>query len=400
MRRHLSHDRTFAIGFPKKGSKLENLTKIKECIAKLVCDSSSLEEQIRPVWAIFEQILQRKKIERIISRKTLTEINSGLNEELRMGEEEITKMLCFFHRVGTLIYFDEKDLNETIILDIQWFVNAFKSLINFSVNIQDTDYSRRFKNTGVIEDEELVKIWKDKAKERYILHKQMMLAYMERLGLLAMKHENMEDQNKPWYYIPSMNKRKFEDTDIDKGGSKSSILCFLFDENKQLPVFLFYGIVLKCMQIPKWSILRENDNICLYENAACFLFNHHIVVVCLCKFQIQVQVWVPAKEIIGVELLKEVQQSIEGKIREYKGYAYEIGYKCQNGLLNNENDNSFIAIKKFPVSKFEMCDRCEVKKKHYVDNKICWVGERSEKDLFYYNWILLLVITAKIKTYK
>lgn len=99
MRRHLNHDRTFAIGFPKNGSKLENLTDIKKCIAKLVRDSKSFEEQIRPVWAIFEQILQRKKIERIISRKMLTEINNRLNEELRMDEEEITKMLCFFHRV-------------------------------------------------------------------------------------------------------------------------------------------------------------------------------------------------------------------------------------------------------------------------------------------------------------
>lgn len=48
----------------------------------------------------------------------LIEINSGLNEELRMGEEEIIKMLCFFYRVGILIYFDEKDLNEIIIFDI------------------------------------------------------------------------------------------------------------------------------------------------------------------------------------------------------------------------------------------------------------------------------------------
>lgn len=48
----------------------------------------------------------------------LIEINNRLNEELRMDEEEIIKMLCFFYRVGILIYFDEKDLNEIIIFDI------------------------------------------------------------------------------------------------------------------------------------------------------------------------------------------------------------------------------------------------------------------------------------------
>lgn len=377
LRIHLHHDRTFAIGFPRKGSKLENLTDIKKCIAKLVQDSKYFEEKMRPVWAIFERILQRKKVKRIMSRKKLAKINSDLEEELRMNEEEITKMLCFFHRVGTLLYFDEKGLNETIILDIQWFVNAFKSLIKFHVNIKGTDYTHeRIKRTGVIQDEELTEIWKSKANDRHIKYKQSILAYMERLGLLAMKYENtsdVNDESKPWYYIPSLNKRKFENTDIGKGGSKSSILCFQFDETKELPLFLFYGIVLKCMQIPKWYIHQEKEEPCLYENVACFLFLNHIVIVCLCKYQIQVQVWVPANGKYDANLREKVQKSIEGKIQEYNGYTYKIGYKCQNGLLNVEEDNSFIAKEEFPDSK--LCDRCTIGKMHYVDNEICWVGE-------------------------
>lgn len=371
LRRHLHLKQTFAIGFPKTESELENLSDIKKCIAQLVCDSKSFKERIRPVWAIFEHILQRMKTQRIISRKELSEKNVHLSEEFRMNDEEVTKMLCYLHRVGTVLYFDEEGLNETIILDIQWFVNAFKSLLHFTVDVDDSDYSRD-SSTGVIKDKNLTEIWKSKAKEEYILHKEKILPYMERLGLLAMQHET-----KPWYYIPSMNKRKFKNTDIDMGGPKSSILCFQFDENKQLPVFLFYGIVLKCMQIPKWSILRENEKICLYENAACFKWLDHIVVVCLCKHQIQVQVLVPAKGKIDENILKEVEQSIENKIQEYKEYKYNIGYKCQNGRLNTENDNSFVAKTEFPVSK-HICDRCIVSKKHYVDNKICWVGKKAK----------------------
>lgn len=44
-------------------------------------------------------------------------------------------------------------------------------------------------------------------------------------------------------------------------------------------------------------------------------------------------------------------------------------------MLNDENDNLFIVIKKFFVLKFEICDRCRVSKKYYVDNEICWVCE-------------------------
>lgn len=368
LKRCLHPDRTFAIGFPKTESELENLTDIKKCIAKLVRGSTSFEDRIRPIWAIFEHILQRKKIKRIISRKMLTKINNRLNEELRIDEAEIQKILCFLHRVGTLLYFDEEGLNETVVLDIQWFVDAFKTIINVPVDKNDLDYSlQRFERTGVLDDEEIIKIWKSRAKEGHFSHKKEILAYMERLELLAKIYEN-----EALYYIPSMNKRKFENSDIYKEGSKSSILCFWFDEKGQLPVFIFYGIVLKCMKIPKWSVLRENDKICLYENSACFLFHCHIVVVCLYKYKIQVQVWVPARNRIGVNLLREIQQAVEGKIQEYKGYTYKIGYRCQNGILNTDDDNSFIAKAEFPVTTHN-CQNCKGSKTHFVDNTICWV---------------------------
>lgn len=103
------------------------------------------------------------------------------------------------------------------------------------------------------------------------------------------------------------------------------------------------------------------------------------MVVCLCKNQIQVQILVPAKGKIDVNVLQEVEQSIEREIQEYKEYKYDVGYKCQNGLLNTENDNSFIAKIEFPVSK-HICDRCIVSKKHYVDNKICWIPTEKPKN--------------------
>lgn len=134
--------------------------------------------------------------------------------------------------------------------------------------------------------------------------------------------------------------------------------------------------------------------ICLYENAACYSFLDHIVVVCLCKNQIQFQILVPAKGKIDVNVLQEVEQSIEREIQEYKEYKYDVGYKCQNGLLNTENDNSFIAKIEFPVSK-HICDRCIVSKKHYVDNKICWVGEEYKIILFIIACVIVIIKTCK-----
>lgn len=380
----MCHDRAFAIGFPEDGSELENLADIKKCIAKLVRDPIYNEELIRPVWALFERILHRRKTQKIISRISLSKIIRHLNEELKIDEEEVTNMLCFFHRVGILIYFKEKNLYETIILDIQWFINAFKSIINFPVSIRENDISReKFKRTGVINDNKLTEIWNMEENKLYLFHKENILLHMERLGLLTRYLLDKE----LCYYIPSMNRTKFEDTEIHKDVKRSSILCFQFNESGQLPVFLFYGLVLKCMHIDMWSTQKVRQRFCLYENAACLSFKDHTVAVCLCKFQIQVQVWVKANKNIDSNTLGEVQQSIEAKmqeLKEYGKYEYEIGYKCQNGKLNTENDNSFIALKMFPFSRLT-CDKCIDEKQHDVDNQICWVGKGFKFFSRFYN---------------
>lgn len=374
LRRHLHIDRLFPIRFPEPGSELDDLKDIKQCIACLVPDP----DIVRPVWAIFEHILNREKKQKIILRKTLSKYNEQLSRELQMDDDEITQMLLFLHRVGTLLYFDEENLRETIILDIQWFSNAFKCIMNYNISISNTDVKReRFKNTGEIADHDLNEIWENKENGEYILHKRTILYYMEQLGLLAESTTNslISSKNTTWYYIPCMNKRKFEYD--DKGFTKSSILCFEFDKNGQLPIFLFHGVVLKCMKIQNWCLLKEGDQNCIYGNAACFSLKHVIVAMCICKFQIQVQIWLlepsSGNVSIGSTLLEKIQKSVEEIIKGYKRYSFRIGYKCQNGVFNDESDHSFIAREKFPVTDL-ICKKCKVVKKHFIDNKICWVS--------------------------
>lgn len=121
---------------------------------------------------------------------------------------------------------------------------------------------------------------------------------MEKLGLLAVCNSEEENALKTWYYFPSMNKRQFdEELKNIKGFNSSSILCFQFDEQGQLPIFLFYELVVKCVKLPGWSILTVNKTRSIYEKFACFSYREHIVVVCICNFQIQVQVFIPKYEL-------------------------------------------------------------------------------------------------------
>lgn len=379
LQRHLHTDRRFAIKFPEKGSNLENLTEIKSCIARLVKALPYWEETIRPACAIFEYILQREKNRKIVSREILSDFNGSLDIEFRLSETEITETLKFLHRVGSLLYFDEDELRHIVILDVQWFVNAFKCVITDSVDVEKVNNKEqtKFHQTGELDDEKLAAIWKKPQNEQngYEEHKKEIITYMEHLGLLAIcnkKDISSTKANSVWYYFPSMNKRKFG-KDLEKLAEykTSSILCFQFDEEGQFPLFVFYGLVSKCNKMTGWSISEEGDTRSIYENVACFTFKSHYVVICICKFQIQVQVCRPLGE-ISHNILDEVQTSVEKGIKEFKKYKYTIGYKCQNGKFCCEEDNSFIALEKFPVSQY-LCTKCGVRRQHFVKNNICWV---------------------------
>lgn len=360
--RHLNEQRKFTIGFPKSGQKLQDLGDIKNYIASLVQDQVS----IKPLWAIFEKIFEKEKKQKIISREMVSMWNNAISKDLQMTDTEISHMLLFFHTVGMLLYFDEDNLKETIILDIQWFSDAFKSIIAYDVDMKDTDKDRKlFLNTGELSDRELDELWERERKNEYNKHKKKILPYMEQLGLLAICNtENPETKEmRTWYYIPSMNKRPYEID--DRKCSKSSILCFKFDDTGQLPMFVFYKAIVKCMKIPGWSIFKN----CIYENMAIFSYRGLLVKICLCAYQIQVQVCVQKREFIDREL-ENIQTSIEKKIIELN-YPFEIGYKC-NGTFNADEKN-FISLKRFPVTQM-ICETCN--KVHNVEDTICWVGSR------------------------
>lgn len=363
----------YAIRFPKDGSQLDELKEIKRCIAETAKHSNFSEHKIRYSWAVSERFLRKKKLsKKIISKQELIHYNINL-KDFSIKANEIPEFLNFLYLVGTLLYFDEDDLKETIILDLQWFVDAFKRIIEYTVPEEETGDRKCqvFWSTGEISDDELEAIWKECSDEGFSDFKTEILCYMERLELLAIFNED-HSKDSTWYYVPSMNPREF-----DMNGEeflKSSILCFDFRKQEQLPILIFYSVILKCLKLDGWTIYkREEDRKCIYKNVACFSFQGHIVVICVCRLQIQVQVWVRNGH-IDTTLLPEIQKSVEKIMQNFQKYSYEVGYKCQNGILNNEADKSFVELTAFPVTKD--CTRClSNSKPHSIDNKICWVGK-------------------------
>lgn len=93
---------------------MDELKDIKKCIVSFVYDF----ENIRFVWVLFEYILEKEKIGKVILWKIVLNINEKISKEFRLIDCDIIDMLFFLYRVGILLYFDENYLKEIIILDI------------------------------------------------------------------------------------------------------------------------------------------------------------------------------------------------------------------------------------------------------------------------------------------
>ncbi|XP_078340833.1 uncharacterized protein LOC144627513 isoform X2 [Crassostrea virginica] len=378
LRRHLHHDRCFAIKLPTDGGKIEELTEIKSKICNLVKLLPCWKKTVRPVWALIENILQQNRDKIIISRNELSDHNRHLPPEFRISKNQMTQLLNYLHRVGTLLYFEEEDLNDTIILDVQWFVDAFKCILEYPIGFEETHDMERsqFFTTGELDDKYLDLIWsKSKRYKEYQEHKKVLMSYMEKLGLLAVCDSGIQR----WYYFPCMNERKFnmEHAGLNKHVS-SSILCFQFDEAKQLPLFLFYNLVVKFFNMPGWTSLpgenRNKQRSCVFDEVACFTFKDHIVAMCICYFQIQVQVFSPCQTLtIKLSVLREIRASLEKYIKEFKNHPSVIGYKCEKGKFHDEHDAGFIPENKFPLKDGDrLCKNCIIQEAHMVDNIVCW----------------------------
>nr|XP_022295159.1 uncharacterized protein LOC111105268 isoform X2 [Crassostrea virginica] len=375
LRRHLRSSRCFAIRLPVKGEKLEELSDLKRHIFDLVTEQPYWKRTVKPASAILEHLLQENRKRRIISRKDVLKLNDNLDPGYRLDDSEITTLLKHLHQAGTLLYFEEPALKDKIILDVQWLVKAFKSILAYYVGIEKGHDIKRqhFYETGELYDEELDAIWKreeDQGKD-YITHKNVLTSFMEKLGLLAI----CDSEDLLWYYFPSMNSRKFDNTKF-KNCKKSSILLFQFDKKKQFPLFVFYKFVFRCMKLPHWKIHTKQQIRCIYDEVTCFSFRGYIVLVCVFKFQIQVQVCHPANDIES-KILKEIKKMLERTMEEFltQNHEFDIGYKCLNGKFHDEGLNFFPEMDLMDDKK--LCGFCW--DGHKLGNEICWVPPEQQR---------------------
>ncbi|XP_062614097.1 uncharacterized protein LOC134275821 [Saccostrea cucullata] len=197
------------------------------------------EEKISKEWAIFGIHLRQKKEKKIIVTNKINVYDKENNKTIRIED-----MLRFYHDSGKVLYFNEPELNDFVIIDVQWFVDAFKNIITDKLHLQGIttpvhDWEEYY-NTGNLKDTLLTDIWKVYERFEAVRHKYIVLHFMKRLGLVALGEGS--------HYVPCMNRKEMNRDTKDiilQSGSRSSVVLYRFEI---LPFFFFFRLVVACMQ--------------------------------------------------------------------------------------------------------------------------------------------------------
>ncbi|XP_061193211.1 uncharacterized protein LOC133201424 [Saccostrea echinata] len=308
---------------------------LRKCIVKTVESMPQWGEVIPLKWANLEKVLNQMKEnkKRVISVQYLKELK---NVDLPC-DKDLEDGLRFLHEIGQIVYFAEEKMKDVIIVDVQWFVDAFKYIITDEKHLAREGSKNILLTTGRITEYELKETWEN-SKNNYIKHIDVILPYMNKLGLMT---KVQDDPNGHIYYIPSMNRTDFP-KDTIKSREKTSIMVFRF--KTYLPHFFFFRLVVNCLK--EWEALEKK----LYKNAAFYKVEDasHYIAIAVNKTSIQLQVFTPEGMHLQTQCVVQIRKTVASLLTEitqtfHRHIEYEIGYYCKDINITDEDEDFFIS---------------------------------------------------------
>lgn len=360
LRTHLNKKRVF---FVEKSSD-KNLKDLKNCIASTMTGLSHWGEHVPVAWTKLESVLRkmRKSIKVCRFSNLLKDVKKSEDVQINTKEELLTA-LKFFHETG--IIFFQKEKENVIILDVQWFVDAFKCIIlderhHESMEVDNYTQFITLQKYGLLSGRILHDLWKNNDFQQ---HKDELVNHMIDLNMLANIDVNL-------WYVPCMNKQKYTPSILDNC-TVSSTLCFVF---KFLPFVIFHRLVTACMTNLNMTLWQLGDKYCIYHTVVVLTWKHmkHQVLFGIrdkqvngseeYPYSIEIQAAVieprPLDNHLCSVLRSHISKILQNLTKTFPVHeeAYLEGYRCVRKPYNNLPDGHIILKK--DVSKDVDCTKC------------------------------------------
>ena len=214
----------------------------------------------------------------LITMDDMKKINS--QQAIRpLTDPELKVFLKFQHAIGTILYFDELNLDQHIILMPTHLIDAFKSIITDEIFCKGDRKKKKvweiMDKKGIIFKEAVDNIWKNKKYSKFRYEKDYLLAVMPHLDILVEPKRYDPRSHKristDFYYVASMI-RKLDNTGyLDSDSFSQRNIAIVFDKTGTIiPPALSFRFISYCLSI--WGVKtdRKTNERMLFHKSAVF----------------------------------------------------------------------------------------------------------------------------------
>ncbi|XP_035678825.1 uncharacterized protein LOC118417380 [Branchiostoma floridae] len=242
---------------------------IREYIRQVARSLPHMGEKIPISWLHLKSRLtkRREQGKKFLKFHEIVQLAQDLDINIK-DKRTLATVLTFFHDRGDIIFFDEPGLRDDVTLQPQVMIDTFKTIITVPEYQQDRQDPKvkkmweRLEREGVLSDELLTRIWKErdrqleeKGKKPFLIqHKSFLTVLMEKFYLICnatpisdTSEEAQEEEIR--YFVPALLSCKRGDAELYPGNMHKcpQALYFVFSE-KFLPSGMFCRLQALCVR--------------------------------------------------------------------------------------------------------------------------------------------------------
>ncbi|XP_052813150.1 uncharacterized protein LOC128240533 [Mya arenaria] len=357
----------------------KEIDRLKEAIVEVAKRQMHWNQEIPGKWLPLERALSKLGGEkRIISLDEVNSLDGEMDVRIK-DSEEIVLFLRFHHAVGSLIYFDDEELAGYVVLDPQWIIDAFKSLITAQqfckLRPQLRTLWKNLQEKACLHDKLIDEIWREDREGHFMEHRDILLSYMEKLDIIARPKVKLEDGQKQeidFYFVPSLLRMKGQKdvSDLDKGkiSERTPNLCFAFQEGF-IPPMVFQRMLGACLS--RYTIFRKVDEDQIFCDLGVFyLDSQHCFIFWLEDDVMKVRVVNLVENKVKSSLCDKLRRFLTNQLdRELCRYQNNTSFSvCIECLMPKKGSGSLINCKE--LLRDEKLPCCAHSQPHIVQSKI------------------------------
>lgn len=323
------------------------------------------------------QVIMLQEEKSILRYADIVSMNEGLTFPLS-GETEIKSFLNYHHAKGTIVFFDEDDLNKYVVTRPQFLVDAFKRIITARWFCRWTQNARqswkRLTSEAILERSLLDEVWREGNTSDFLEYREVLLKFLERHRILAEVRQIDEDtgkiQNLGKYMIPSMLRRELNgDTEKEFLTEKTFTQTVLGLELESEVIATVYTKATAAI-LGKWPPLEYNEQIQMYPNAGFYRLDlQHAGIAKRCESSIELTV-------VSLCPPNRPDRIVCDRFRRYVEMVIRYEFRKQQSKQN-----------RMPYRHYIKCNNTDhngigSRKSHYIDDiinqvKVCCPDNKS-----------------------